>query len=320
MAYQLPDAIPPAQLPVPGIGSVAGPVIGAAASIGGGFLSNMFNTQQRKGGEAFQREFAQNALSWRVADAKRAGIHPLFALGANVSSGQPVVVGDQVGPAIAEAGQSVGKLMDKVSANDQFAMKQMEYNMLEAQTQEARQRAYSTQLDNMQKEKLLNQGPSGVGPMDLGAYMKGLQETGQDPQQSSPGYVNQLDVKPRELTQMLKGFPGVVPGLDQGMEQIWLPNPGGEALPFLIPIMKGESWQEHLSELSYARFYGIMALNAKVYGTGWMREFEDYYLKGKLPKGKYQPIGPGYKSPGQGSDQNLVDFLIDRVYRESRKK
>lgn len=40
-----------------------------------------------------QRDFAQHGVRWKVADAKAAGLHPLAALGANVSSPSPVSVG-----------------------------------------------------------------------------------------------------------------------------------------------------------------------------------------------------------------------------------
>lgn len=42
-----------------------------------------------------QREFAQKGISWRAADAKSAGIHPLAAMGANPMSFSPVSVGGQ---------------------------------------------------------------------------------------------------------------------------------------------------------------------------------------------------------------------------------
>lgn len=46
--------------------------------------------------EQTQREFAQNAIQWRVADAKKAGLHPLFALGGGGASfsPNPVTVSD----------------------------------------------------------------------------------------------------------------------------------------------------------------------------------------------------------------------------------
>lgn len=42
---------------------------------------------------ALQKEFAQQGVSWRIADAKNAGIHPLAALGVNPVSFSPVHVG-----------------------------------------------------------------------------------------------------------------------------------------------------------------------------------------------------------------------------------
>ena len=36
--------------------------------------------------EALQREFAQNGIRWRAADARAAGLHPLAALGSSGAS------------------------------------------------------------------------------------------------------------------------------------------------------------------------------------------------------------------------------------------
>lgn len=38
----------------------------------------------------YQKEYAQNGIQWRVADAKKAGLHPLYALGANTPTYTPV--------------------------------------------------------------------------------------------------------------------------------------------------------------------------------------------------------------------------------------
>ena len=38
---------------------------------------------------ALQREFAQSGIQWKVADAKKAGLHPLAALGAQTASASP---------------------------------------------------------------------------------------------------------------------------------------------------------------------------------------------------------------------------------------
>ena len=42
---------------------------------------------------AAQKEFAQHGIRWKVADAQAAGVHPLYALGANTHSFSPTAVG-----------------------------------------------------------------------------------------------------------------------------------------------------------------------------------------------------------------------------------
>jgi hypothetical protein len=64
---------------------------------------------ERKHNERLQREFAQNAISWRVADANRAGIHPLYALGAPTLS-PSVSVGGGVSSA-ADMGQDISRAL-----------------------------------------------------------------------------------------------------------------------------------------------------------------------------------------------------------------
>lgn len=63
------------------------------------------NTNQREQ----QREFAQKGVQWRVKDAEAAGIHPLAALGANLTNYSPVTVGTD----FAGVGQDISNAMHK---------------------------------------------------------------------------------------------------------------------------------------------------------------------------------------------------------------
>ncbi|AZL83001.1 DNA pilot protein [Apis mellifera associated microvirus 42] len=89
-----------------------GALISAGSSILGGILGNKAAksaaTQQAK----LQKQFAQNGIQWKVEDAKKAGVHPLYALGANTIAYSPQSVGDSLGPAIASAGQDIGRAID----------------------------------------------------------------------------------------------------------------------------------------------------------------------------------------------------------------
>lgn len=67
---------------------------------------------------ALQREFAQSGVQWKVADAQKAGIHPLAALGANTTSFSPVSLGDLKGSNFGEMGQDIGRAV-KAAMSDQ---------------------------------------------------------------------------------------------------------------------------------------------------------------------------------------------------------
>lgn len=69
---------------------------------------------------AMQKEFAQNGVQWKVADARAAGINPLAALGASTTSFSNLVgptVG-QEGEGIQKAGQDLGRAMSAASSMD----------------------------------------------------------------------------------------------------------------------------------------------------------------------------------------------------------
>lgn len=96
-----------------------GNLISAGASLLGGILGNRERDQQQERNDRLQRDFAQQGIQWRVNDARAAGVHPLFALGANTHSYAPNSTGDSLGPAIASAGQSIGRAVDTTATGTQ---------------------------------------------------------------------------------------------------------------------------------------------------------------------------------------------------------
>lgn len=87
-------------------------LIGAAAGLIGGAAGGDRSRKAAHEQMDMQREFAQQGVRWRVEDAKAAGVHPLYALGAQTHSFQPIAVGDSVGSSIASAGQDIGRAID----------------------------------------------------------------------------------------------------------------------------------------------------------------------------------------------------------------
>lgn len=63
---------------------------------------------------ALQKEFAQSGVQWKVADAQKAGIHPLAALGANTTSFSPVSVGSTD---YGSMGQDLGRAVKAAMSN-----------------------------------------------------------------------------------------------------------------------------------------------------------------------------------------------------------
>lgn len=69
---------------------------------------------------ALQKEFAQNGIRWKMEDAKRAGVHPLAALGASGASYSPVSVGDTSGgTAMSNLGQNLTRAAMATRSTDE---------------------------------------------------------------------------------------------------------------------------------------------------------------------------------------------------------
>lgn len=104
-----------------------GALIGAGASLLGGMLNKNSQEKTNRANQRFaeaqeqrnyerQKEFAKTGIQWKKEDALKAGIHPLYALGAQTSGFQSYVGGgNATAPdysGIAAAGQDIGRAID----------------------------------------------------------------------------------------------------------------------------------------------------------------------------------------------------------------
>lgn len=71
------------------LGSAFSGVLNFGASMSNQANENMLAANQA----ALQKEFAQSGVQWRVADARAAGIHPIYAMGASLPSYTPISIG-----------------------------------------------------------------------------------------------------------------------------------------------------------------------------------------------------------------------------------
>lgn len=113
--------------------SIIGPLISAGSSLLGGLFGQSSKDKDREAQErmaqqniALQKEFAQTGIRWKVADAKAAGIHPLYALGANTTSFSPVSVGSDpsspMGEAVGKMGQDISRAVTATSSKEERAL------------------------------------------------------------------------------------------------------------------------------------------------------------------------------------------------------
>jgi len=107
--------------------------IAAAGSLAAGAMSNkaakksaklnqIHERQMRQKEYEQQKEFAQSGIQWKVKDAAKAGVHPLYALGANTNSYAPQSVGSTPTPSgdfgyLADAGQHLGRGIAATTSN-----------------------------------------------------------------------------------------------------------------------------------------------------------------------------------------------------------
>lgn len=88
-----------------------------AAGIGKGIDAAISHNNANKNRD-MQREFAKNSIQWKVEDAQKAGIHPLAALGAQVSSPSPVTVGTDFGSLGQDVSRAINATRTQPERND----------------------------------------------------------------------------------------------------------------------------------------------------------------------------------------------------------
>lgn len=101
-------------------------MLGELISAGTSLLGGLFGQNAAQKERGIQLNAANSLVQNRVKDSLAAGIHPLFGLGASVSSPAPVVTG-QAGEGLREAGQNIGRAVEAyASASERAVNKQVQ--------------------------------------------------------------------------------------------------------------------------------------------------------------------------------------------------
>lgn len=115
-----------------GWGSAIGGAIGGALGLIGAGQSQANAERLNRLNYEHQKEFAQNGIRWRVADAKAAGLHPLAALGAQGASYSPsAVIGDSPDFSfLKDMGQGIDRAMDAKATRQERVEREEKSNAL----------------------------------------------------------------------------------------------------------------------------------------------------------------------------------------------
>lgn len=109
-----------------------------------------------------QREFAQHGIRWKVEDAKKAGIHPLAALGASTHSFSPVSVGhepDRSADFNVAMGQDISRAIQATRTAQERRLAELQLSNAQADLDG---KIIDNQIRASQLQKMTS--PAGVGP------------------------------------------------------------------------------------------------------------------------------------------------------------
>lgn len=242
----------------------------------------------------FQDLLSKTGIQRRVDDARKAGIHPLYAIGAQTYNAPAVYTGGtNLSNSLGRAGQDLGTALTRML--DRGAQKQKDLNnrLLEAQIAESDARKELLLSKSARERQAAQQG---IGVADLGVMDE---VSGGKPGRTSPGIIKEsrllskqpgfgeglIDVRPAQQKTRKKNMPGVIAGLQEGYQTYILP--GG--FPIQIPGAEQGSLSEVLEAVPWYAWPGIIQYNSKFYGDPWAKEFRDFVIFGEMPKNKYVP-------------------------------
>lgn len=97
-----------------------------------------------------QKEFAQNSLQWKVEDAKKAGLHPLAAVGAQGYTANPSFVGSNFGEGLAKFGSALGGGINQDARDARREAE--EERKLQLENMRLQNEQIKAQIDNIRKK------------------------------------------------------------------------------------------------------------------------------------------------------------------------
>lgn len=235
-----------------------------------------WNKQKKDRGWQWAREDSQ--LQRRVEDARKAGVHPLFALGASPNNSQAFPI--NYGEPPFRSSRGFGELGSAVS--DAISGRSQETHEAAIEESKARTRKYNADAAFAEKQ------------MGDSLVARAKQE----------GNVKQdmLKIVPSQQTGHKPGDPGNVHG-NHSFSKTYIITQWG--LPIDLPD-SDEGPGEAMQNVPLWMWPAVIAHNTTKYGDGWITRFVQEYMYNKAPK--YRPHSDLYhKRPYQPGSGNFQD-------------
>lgn len=154
--------------------------------------------------QAFQEKMAMRGIRFRVEDARGAGIHPLAALGANVSSPAPISVGltpdTAMGENLGRMGQDINRALSSVQTAPERRVAELQ---IQSAQLDLEGKALDNQIKNSQLQKMNAVGPAVPGVLGS-SFIPGQGDSG-------PGITEKNLERTKTFPGMPQSEPGAVP-------------------------------------------------------------------------------------------------------------
>lgn len=280
----------------------AGALISGGSAILGGLTGQSSNKKIARENANLQREFAQHGVRWRVEDAKAAGLHPLYALGVQLPQFTPSFQVDSMGPAIAQAGQEVGRAVQAQQTAVERTQQALGLKLLESQIGEtdARRDYYIAEAARARQSGLQAQtfpmqtgGPVTVGELDASDAMRGqveMQAPIMPTRSSDNSSVMSGTIPLWRRVEVQPGINMVVPGGLQGDTAEVLETLGESPILMWMSAMESEKqYPGFLRWWSDEYLPGLKSARGRL--TDSLEEIKSYADKLRPPRARYRTGG-----------------------------
>lgn len=202
-----------------------------------------------------QKEFAQNSIAWRVEDAKRSGLHPLYALSGQGASYTPSsVMVDGGTPGLEQMSQGMRNLGNRLQTQGERAIAAAQLESIKASA--AKDRAIGAYYDN---ESGRNRNANQVSSPSQGVWVREDDQGNRITNEPSPSmdkFADFTKVVPSVVQSPSSADLGVASGSDtlwkrythkKGMEVIlpWSNEGPSETLSEMGPMTAWVTWKKN---------------------------------------------------------------------------